>query len=724
MVAGGTELSGLRTKAVKRGKFRSLAGKPLDAVFFHTPEDQRAAQGALPREALFEWDVDPVHRFLMEKKILGGVAFEGMGKAHEDGTVHFTAEKFAPSDFKPDLKVLSIDIETGVESGRLYSVAYHLTGGARELTRVDMLAEKTSKADANLHYCATEEELLKNLGAFLRREDPQLIIGWNVVGFDLEYLVSKCQAKGVPIDWGVGGRVPDFYRGKTGRDFFIKIPGRAILDGIPSMRVAGYKFAAWGLENVSRELLGEGKLIAPNEDKIGEIEHLFANDKPKLAEYNLKDTELVTRIFLHARIVDLFLERQRLCGAPIEKQQFPSEILDFLYLPLLHRSGFAAPTANPAASAPSVLAQAPVRAPLPGHYHGAVEIAPNGFLPSILETFLMDPLGRALAEAKDENNLKIPGSLVPFNRKRHLLPAVLARLAAFDAKDGALGTGATLRQSIRQAFESSSSRFYSPSLAACMRTAARLVCQEAVGFLETQGLTVVDADGESILAYSREGKMDQILKQALSGLHTQLRHTLEKSFDLEPRFRFEALSHWSRLFIPAKALPDQPETIRRYAALPQGAKPDAMVLVQMEGNRWEEPPLAGKFLRELLTAFFTQLNPSEVTGRIRKDLQEGKLDADLVMTRRIRRDQMDIEKNPPPHVVAARKLGKLPPNNQISWLMTENGPEPTQKRTARPDAAWYREHVLLPIAERVLTGTAYATAVDDLRKASDQLSFF
>jgi len=361
---------------------------------------------------------------------------------------------------------------------------------------------------------------------------------------------------------------------------------------------------------------------------------------------------------------------------------------------------------------------------VPGHFQGAVELAPPGFLPSILETFLMDPLGRALAEAKDEGSLKIPGSLVPFHRTRHLLPGILARLRDADAVAGSLGAGLGLRLAVRQAFESSSSRFHSPSLAACMRAAARLVTQEAVGFLETQGLTVVDADGESILAYSREGKIEAALPAALSGLHAHLEHALEKDFRLAPRFRFEALARYARPFIPAKALHDQPETIRRFAAVPEGSRAEAMVLVQMEGNRWEEPPLAGKFLRELLGAFFTQLNPSEVTGRVRKDLQEGKLDADLVMTRRVRRDQMDIEKNPPPHVVAARKLPKLPPNNQIAWLMTESGPEPSQKRTARPDAAWYREHVLLPIAERVLTGTAYANAIDDLRKASDQLSFF
>ena len=42
---------------------------------------------------------------------------------------------------------------------------------------------------------------------------------------------------------------------------------------------------------------------------MDEINRMFAEDKPALARYNLKDCELVTRIFAHTRLIDFLLEK-------------------------------------------------------------------------------------------------------------------------------------------------------------------------------------------------------------------------------------------------------------------------------------------------------------------------------------------------------------------------------------------------------------------------------
>ena len=55
-----------------------------------------------------------------------------------------------------------------------------------------------------------------------------------------------------------------------------------VLDGIELLRAAFYRFESFSLENVSRQLLGEGKLLH-GRDRGGEITRLFQEDKTSLA---------------------------------------------------------------------------------------------------------------------------------------------------------------------------------------------------------------------------------------------------------------------------------------------------------------------------------------------------------------------------------------------------------------------------------------------------------
>ncbi len=79
--------------------------------------------------------------------------------------------------------------------------------------------------------------------------------------------------------------------------FFAQAKGRLIIDGIEALKSAFWNFSSFSLETVAQELLGEGKSIDNPWDRMDEIDRRFAEDKPALATYNLKDCELVTQIF-------------------------------------------------------------------------------------------------------------------------------------------------------------------------------------------------------------------------------------------------------------------------------------------------------------------------------------------------------------------------------------------------------------------------------------------
>lgn len=92
-----------------------------------------------------------------------------------------------------------------------------------------------------------------------------------------------------------------------------------MIDGIDGLKAATYSFDSWSLENVSRELLHEGKAISNPNDRMDEINHMFHHDKLALAKYNFQDCALVTRIFEHTHLLDYLIERSKLTGLALDR---------------------------------------------------------------------------------------------------------------------------------------------------------------------------------------------------------------------------------------------------------------------------------------------------------------------------------------------------------------------------------------------------------------------
>ena len=132
-----------------------------------------------------------------------------------------------------------------------------------------------------------------------RKLDPDFVIGWHVIGFDLNFLLKRALALKIPLRLGRdGGPLEVYEKGQKQKSWVAKIIGRQVLDGPPMLRTLFYKFENFKLETVAQELLGEGKTISESGlSKVEEIERQFREDKLALAHYNMMDSLLVSRIF-------------------------------------------------------------------------------------------------------------------------------------------------------------------------------------------------------------------------------------------------------------------------------------------------------------------------------------------------------------------------------------------------------------------------------------------
>lgn len=88
-----------------------------------------------------------------------------------------------------------------------------------------------------------------------------MIIGWNVVQFDLRMLQNMPSVTVFRCVWGV---ITASWSGASTalkRCVFAQVKGRLIIDGIEALKSAFWNFSSFSLETVAQELLGEGKSI-------------------------------------------------------------------------------------------------------------------------------------------------------------------------------------------------------------------------------------------------------------------------------------------------------------------------------------------------------------------------------------------------------------------------------------------------------------------------------
>ena len=368
---------------------------------------------------VYEADIRPPERYLMERFITAPVLFSGTPDANG---ILLNAQLKPDPNYRPKLRLVSLDIET-TENGELYSIA--LEGcGERQVYMLGTANGDDSIVDFDLEYCDSRTVILKKLNDWFALHDPDAIIGWNVVQFDLRILHEHARRLGVPLKIGRGGEEMQWREHGSRNHYFASAAGRLIIDGIESLRSATWSFPSFSLENVAQTLLGEGKAIDNPYQRMDEINRMFAEDKPALAKYNLKDCELVTRIFAKTELLTFLLERASVTGLPADRSGGSVAAFTHLYMPLMHRQGFVAPNlgTNPPQASPGGF----VMDSQPGLYESVLVLDYKSLYPSIIRTFLIDPVGLIEGLQHPDDVDSVAGFRgARFSRTRHCLPSIV-----------------------------------------------------------------------------------------------------------------------------------------------------------------------------------------------------------------------------------------------------------------------------------------------------------
>jgi DNA polymerase delta subunit 1 len=239
----------------------------------------------------------------------------------------------ARDDIAP-LRVMSFDIEAYSSTGAFpdprnrEDVVFQIgmttrtfgSGEDTSTTRRCLCLKETAGYDS----FKTEKELLQAFEKYLIEVDPDIITGWNIFGFDLEYLITRAVTHGLAPVWGrVRGSVAELVTknlssSALGNNELKMVPmkGRYVFDLFQDVK-REHKLESYSLNNVSKHFLKDQKIDMP----VKEIFARFASGDAKLlgevADYCIKDTELPHQIMDKLCQIQNAVEMAKACWVPL-----------------------------------------------------------------------------------------------------------------------------------------------------------------------------------------------------------------------------------------------------------------------------------------------------------------------------------------------------------------------------------------------------------------------
>ncbi len=553
-------------------------------------------------------------------------------------------------DFKPPLRIMSFDIENSIKDGTLFTIGYVIWDG---------------KEFRSGHIEGSEKDIIQGFVEVVKREDPDVITGYNIDGYDLEVLTERAKKIGVELNLGRDGSKPQRIGGQ-----FWRVHGRVIEDAWWAVKKE-LRLKQETLEAVSRELLGEGKMDVDR----GNIDEEWANRKDEVIKYCVKDAELALRILLKIGVIDKYLDLATVTKFPLDDviHSGTSTWVDSLLIREADRNGIGVPLQGQERKRGKI-AGGYVHTIEPGLYHWICVLDFKSMYPSIIIKYnicfttlsedgdIVSPTGaRFLSKEKREGI--IPRILQNLMSQRDELKRKM-RESEGDMRryyDGLQKAVKILMNTFYGVLASSFYRFTDPRIGESITAFARETIKSIISNLESQGIKVVYGDTDSIFFESPHGNLEgtvQFGTEMAKRISEREQLILEFEKVLEPFF-----SHGAKKRYVGRVV--WPEDMR-----------GEMIVRGYELRRTDSFDLQS----ESQKAVFERILEGDIEGAIAlaKDIvskvKRGEVELEkLVISRTVRDFRRYKNPNSMANVQAAKKLMRLGyqfiPGMKVSWIV-------------------------------------------------------
>jgi DNA polymerase II len=479
-----------------------------------------------------------------------------------------------------------------------------------------------------------------------------------------------------------------------------------------AIRDMGYTFKNNRLETVANHILGEGKLIHDEEDKLGEIERQFVEEKENLAKYNLQDVELVTRLYEKIGVVEFMASRVCATGVLMSQLEINNSIPENLIIPELHRELFASPGDGEKKSSRNDALRF-LSSSAGVHEHVYSFDTPN-VLALLAASFRLGPLA-AVSVHETSDELPWTGKT---NKEKALFARVLDNL--FQLREKALeaerpwqarAVDHTFKQLMTTVLESSN-RFFSAQFKSAMTLAMNWFLDQLKEVLDQHSCRVIAYNEETLYVAAEN---DGIVGAELAAIINRgINERIDLSQNQLPcKLSIFAKYHKRMIFVNRNN-----DKFLRFAYLNDSEEaPLHITGLYNAGPSWA--PLSAYFQEEL---FKQVLGGNDWKAWIRDfvtDFRDGAYRDKIAYLRKAKKSDL-LEKKDQPHIQAALKLNRH--LNVISYIMTlDDGAVPKEMNPRSPNIDHYIDTQIARVANVILG--LEGKSFDDLFRA-EQLSLF
>lgn len=282
----------------------------------------------------YNMSIDPIVTFMNRLKIQSWLSFKGeINRINGRDTTDITNCNAISIDVRSDmapLAILSFDIECISESGAfpvadkdpIIQIGNVLNTGQKDMF---MLRNCRAVENVNIHSFTKETDMLQAWSDYVLKIDPDVITGFYICGFDIDYVLKRMQILRLfeAQRFGRGRQMVTSRKCDQGSKQMgtlkvssISCPGRIIFD------MHGYIFHNVKLRSYSLNFVSEHYLKERKEDvDYSQIKPMFNgsdDDRQRLVEYCIKDATLPIQLMDKTKALINVVSLSRVCGVPID----------------------------------------------------------------------------------------------------------------------------------------------------------------------------------------------------------------------------------------------------------------------------------------------------------------------------------------------------------------------------------------------------------------------
>ncbi len=664
-----------------------LDGKYVNVkrIFIKSPWKVPELRKICPCQALAA-DIPFHHRFIYDFDLGSTVEIEGESEESEKNNyttdlVIKINEVKKTDDFNPQLKIFSFDIENSISTRQIFVIGYsiYFRGNITE-------GSLTGK----------ESEILENFNKLVQQEDPDLITGYNIDGYDMPLLEERMRFNRIQFRIG-----RDFIPPRRIMDQYWRLHGRVIDDTWWEVRkVLHPKHET--LNYVSHLLLNEGK---ENVNRL-DIENEWAKRPDDVIKYCIKDARLALLIYRQIRILDRNLYLSTVSMLPLDDvtNGGTSTYVDSLLIRRADRENIGVPMSSSKFSN-DTYAGGYVHTMDPGLFDMIVVLDFKSMYPSMIikynicfttlssEGTIVAPNGAKFLSADVKKGL-IPDLLEQLMKKRdEVKKQMKTDKANYEYLDGLQAAIKVLMNTFYGVLGTSFYRFTNREISSAITAFARNTITSIIDDLEKTGNKVIYGDTDSIFIESGKKTLDEAIEyghKLSSEISEREQLILEFEKIMDPLF-----SHGAK---------------KRYAGkivYPPSSAGEILVR-GYETRRTDSFDLQS----EALSRVFDLILSRDVEGakkyaeNLIKEVAAGTIDnSRLVISRSVKNFSTYKNADSMANVNAAKKLIErgetFIPGMKVSWIVTDanktpQGVEPFidgQEFTYRPDYTYYSKRL-------------------------------